>query len=182
MPTAIGPQHPAQVTYEGNRATSIIETYLVTGLTQTDTYDAMAQAIATSGIPSYGDSHSSNSNLGVTRITPRTLNVDNPSKAYIEVEYGTWGSIGNSTQFVFSGSTALQEVTSQNDAFGNQVTVTHTFPTGHTLYSGETQTLGTEFQALAPHSTVSATGNVQTAYPHRWARSWTGHLMHPLGS
>ena len=151
---------------------ALVREGLVSGLTNTD-HQILQSALDTSGVPLVNTSPTGMSNLKLQSRTAELVPGDN-TKVVVRLSYVNAGRTGYN--FVFRGGTSLNQVRANVDYFGNQVYTTHTYPADHPTKPSETEVLGGEFTALAPQSTYSAEGIIQTYYPDAIVRSWVGYV------
>jgi len=143
-----------------------------TGAISTDA-QVLLEAFAAAGVPRAGDVFPGHSNLVCTGRRVRLLR-NSPRNVEIVCNYQRLGLTRSG--FIFSGSTQLGQVNTQLDRFGNQVFVAHTYPESDPNYPSQTHLQGMDQSVLMPQTTLTATGQLQVAYPDFVSRIWTGSM------
>lgn len=155
---------------------SVAVEYLVTDLTSTGT-GILAEALGTSGIPSYGDSFGSNANV-ICRGLDVAVDIGEDSKiARVTANYTTLGlEDGN---YIFRCTSSLSEDITNSDANGNLVTVSYTYPypypTNPSL-AGLTVTQSPEMPVQLPQIVLTATGIDPVSKPVAVVADWVGYI------
>lgn len=156
----------------------------VSGVTDTDE-GAIAQILNATSVPAVGESPENYSNLVCTKRVAKVVDgeqsrgeVDLEFERKSEVAFIFWSGLGvnSGSLFVFSGGTSLVQDITQLNGYGNQVSVSHTFPSDDDDYPSETKTQGADVPVRTPRSTVTARGLLRTGYPDVIASAFTGYI------
>ena len=147
---------------------------IVTGLNSTNS-SVITEIASATGMPQVNAPLPGLPHLYLMRRDIRMIPGDTKT-ASVELVYATRGSRNDSINFIFRGGTTLQQVTTEVDAFGNQVTVQHTYPGGDPDYPNETIVQGGSASVLVPQSTRTAIGQLRAPFPESISRLWTGAL------
>lgn len=154
---------------------SVAVEYLVTGLTSTGT-GILAEALATSGIPTYGDSFGSNANV-ICRGLDVAVDIGEDSKiARVTANYTTLGlEDGN---YVFRCTSSLSEDVTTNDVNGNPVKLYYTYPADYAdpSLAGVSVEQSPEMSVQLPQIVLTATGIDPVAKPVAVVADWVGRV------
>lgn len=151
---------------------SATRTFYATGGASTNAA-IILEAYAASGIPIAGEWFPGNTNLVCTGRRVELLPGCNRN-VKIVCQYVRLGM--TKSGFIFSGSTQLGQVNTQLDKFGNQVYVSHTWAGDDNDWPSQTHLQGMDQSLLIPQSTLTATGQLQVAWPDQVARVWAGSM------
>ena len=116
---------------ESSNGLAATRTFLVTGLSGSPSFKT-AEALFATGIPRFGDAHPNAPGVVVVSRTARPASRDSNASAIVQITYGqptaeqgVPDAGGSSVQFSLGSS--VQSVTTQKDASGNQILLSHTF-------------------------------------------------------
>ena len=165
---------------ENGVASRVVQRYMVYGLTASDD-SILDEAYAASGIPAAGSRLANQTNLVVvSRNFEMPENDDD--KAYITIEYGR---VGREDGFEISSGSyrwnakligSLQQIQTQNDVNGAQVTVSHTFGASDPDYPSETEVRGGFLNVTEPQMGIEITGIVAVDYPQLVVLDWVNKV------
>ena len=155
-----------RATKDQDTVTDVTVEYLVTGLSNTTT-SILADALAATNIPAYGDSFQSNANVICKSLDVEIEDPETRTTAKVTAHYTTVGLEDGNYVFRFSG--ALNEDVTNTDASGNLVTLSYTDA------SGVTTTQSPEFPVQLPELVATATGIEACADPVALILSWIGY-------
>lgn len=143
--------------------------FLVTGLTDTD-HQALMSALTEAGLPAAGAALTGDYDLFVRERIPRIVPGD-PTKARVEVVYEHFMNDGQNLSTPVTGVSymhsrnSLQQITTELDADGDQITVEHTWPDTDIDHPGETHTQGGSITVSVPQPIITLGGLYTTDYP-----------------
>lgn len=160
---------------EEGHVVSVTRKFIGTGAASSTLAALTNEAFTSSSFPSRGDTLPGNTNLVCTGRRVRLLTNSNRS-IEITCQYLPLGQ--SKSTFIFSGSTTLSQDATQLDRYGNQIYVSHTFPNDDPDedYAGETKNQGIDLTVFMPQTTLTATGQLQVAYPDYVSRYWVGAM------
>lgn len=162
--------------------TSLTRVFRVTDVTGSD-YNKAFTALNAAGIPAFNSSPSGLSNLVLTR---RSVSLVGSEKDAFDVtcEYQIFGTA--EVDRWFSGSTTLQQISTENDNSGNQILLEHTYPDDDPDFGINTDfnptdtpvavKQGGEISVFSPTSTITSTHIQNTNSPTNIALGWVGHV------
>jgi len=162
---------------QGGVMQSMRRMFLIESLSSTNV-SILKEALETPGLPAYGDVHSVYPNLVVINRDVEILE-NSTDKAFVYCEYGPMSRDVFQSQegeFRVTGGTGLIQKRIAYDGYGNQLTVSHTFPAGDPDYPSETVEQGAEADVLSPQTTIVMEGIIRTAYPHYISAGSAGYL------
>jgi hypothetical protein len=162
--------HAANET-EGN-LDYLVRRFIVTGLAYTGTA-GLWDALNAIGVPRANEWAPGNTNLVCVGRKVEFLSNSN-TKAQIDCEYRPIAD--SKTNFIFSGGTQLAQVTSQVDAYGNQIAVAHQWPSNDPDYPSQYHLQGLDMAVLMPQTTLVAVGQLPIAWPSAFAEFWVGSM------
>ncbi len=168
----------------GGTIVSLQRRAFVTGLATQD-FGVLMEALDDAGVPQAGDSLPGFDNLVLVKRAPRVFDQANPSKVEIDLEYrakggGAWRLLprqdgsGNDLGFVWRGDTTLQQDRSRVNFFGEEIVVSHTYPSSDIELGGQTINQTGVINVQRPKTTLSNAGVIQASYPDNISRFWTG--------
>ena len=111
--------------------------------------------------------------LVLTERNPRLIPGER-TKVDVELVYTIYGRLGY--DFVFSVEASLNQIETQNDRYGNQITVQHTYAADHPEFPSETHTQGGSVSAMAPQTVIRAEGLLFVQYPITITNQWMGAI------
>lgn len=156
--------------------TGLTRKFLVTNIPTTypDTR-RLADAMTQAGLPTNGSWAPGNSNLICTGRRVK-MAPDSNTQAIVTCSYQPVAQ--SKSTFIFSGGTQLTQTITQNDIYGNQLSVSHTFPgdDNDADYAGQTKVQGASAPALIPSTTMTATGQLVVDYPDAVSRYYVGSM------
>lgn len=155
-----------RATKDQDTVTDVTVEYLVTGLSGTTTA-LLADALAATNIPSYGDSFESNANVICKSLDVEILDPDTRTTAKVTAHYTTLGLEDGNYVFRFSG--ALNEDVTHSDVNGNLVRLSYTDSNGATTQQSP------EMAVQLPELIATATGIESCADPVAFVLSWIGY-------
>lgn len=165
------------IQFEQGVASTATRQGIVTGLTTTTQNGQIAEVVAllAANSCSYGTAFPGNSNLVVKNVSIRTLDGSNNKKAAVTIEYVRVGDDDGS--FVFHGSSAVSQETTNSDANGNPIVLSYTYPSGYwnSQLAGTTSSQRPQIPVMLPENTLYATGILQTTDPVGIQRKWSGY-------
>lgn len=131
------------------------------------------EALASPYIPSAGAFAPGNTNLVCTGRRVKLLPNSN-RQVEVTCDYVPLGQ--SASGFIFSGSTSLAQAESQLDRYGNQISVSHTWPGDDPDFPSKTHLQGLNMSVLMPQSTLTARGQLQVQWPDYVSELWTGAM------
>ena len=143
---------------------------LVEGVINTD-YQGLFAALDAASVPAFNSIPTGETNLVLNRREARAVG-GATSKYLIDLYYVAKSE--SEYNFVFSGSSSLNQITTELDGLGQQVTVSHTFPAGDKDFPSTLRTQGASMSVLSPQMSLSAVGVMEEDYPHIIAFQWSG--------
>lgn len=146
--------------------------FLATGAAATDA-QILTEAFGAAGVPSAGAFFPGNTNLVCVGRRVRLVRNSNRNVEII-CQYQRLGTTRSG--FIFSGSTSLSQEVTQLDRNGNQVFVSHTWPAYDEDFPNQTHIQGSDTAVLAPQATLTATGQLQVAFPDMVGNLWVGSM------
>lgn len=161
-------------------AQSVTMRYLVTGLTYS-TPAIIDEAMAATGIPSAGAQLATHPQLVVTSRSFEAID-GNLSKGYIDITYERYGRDNNyqidsgTYQWNLRLLGGLQQVETNNDIYGNEITVSHTWPAEDDTYGGDTLTQGATVAITEAQPMIEITGMMQIDYPMLLKLNWENYV------
>lgn len=132
-----------------------------------------AQALSTAGVPKAGSQTSRYPNL---ILKERNCSLVNNDPEYVRIELVYVGKGIDEQVGFFVPRTSLKQVATQNDRFGNQITLTHTFPSDHDTFPSQTITQGVEVSTLTPLVDINRTRTLNITNMTTFAQSWNGTI------
>lgn len=161
--------------------TSLTRTFRVTGVTSNTDFERLVDALAESGVPAANSSPSGRANLKV--VSRSVVQVGNDNTVFdVTVQYAVFGDA--ETDIWFSGSSTLQQISTENDNNGSQILLSHTFPDDDTDFglntdfnpSGTPKEVlqGGEINVFSPTATIQSTQLIRTNVPTNVALDWVG--------
>ena len=133
----------------------------------------MWECLVHPGLPNAADYAPGNTNLRCLGRQVRLLR-NSTHQAEVICEYTPIGK--SQGLFIFSGGTSLAQASTQVDRFGNQISVSHTWPEDDEDFPLKTHIQGLDMNVLQPQTTLQASGQLQVAYPDWVSRLWTGSM------
>lgn len=161
----------------------LVREALVSGL-DTSTWDILTSALDDSSLPQYGDylTTSAANNAYELRLIARYVTVVDQTHARVRLTYeniiDTETDLDDPRNGLINGELRinLQQKTSNLDADGNQIILSHTWPDADPDYSNETEEQGGEIQYYEPQKTIHITGIKKTRKPWLTANSIVAHV------
>lgn len=151
--------------------------YLVVGASGASLSAKIADALAASGIPAFGDIPAAFTNLILVNRSVSLVD-HQQTKFYVDCEYLAAGDAESG--FIFRGSTSLSQVERDKDIGGVPITVSHTFSTDPAVepdpqYQGKTLVQGGTVSVLRPQMELTATGILSRDFPQNEMAAWEGY-------
>jgi hypothetical protein len=168
------------LTEENGRNTNYVLTYLITGLAGTGAqvaFNALTD-LATAGI----ENDTISSFDGNLQVTSRSVEMvpNTPDAARVTVVFQPLTDAER--DFYFSTTASLSQENTQVDIYGNEVTVSHTYPADDPDFPSEEKTTGVEIPVLRPEVVRTATGIVATDNPNQIVYAYIGRVnLFPWG-
>ncbi len=161
----------------GGSVVSLRRRCIVDGCTIQNT-GALREALESPNVPQPNSGLGYYPNLILTQRNARVHEGD-PTKVIIDLLYERVGrAVFNREEFQFrvTGGTGLQQIQTQFEGYGTQITLTHTFPSDDTYHPSETIVQGGEVSVLSSTTTLRFEGVIRTAYPHYISSNWARYL------
>jgi len=152
---------------------SLRRTLTVTGVSGSD-HEILYNALSETNVPDPGDELSNDSNMILLKRNAHVVgkNADG-AIVEIDIEYSSRRFYVFNT-WKFEIDTNMQGIRSQNDRYGNQIIVSHTYPNTDPQYAGYPSSQGGWIDVLTPSMILRAAGNYITNRPDIIARQWIG--------
>lgn len=172
---------------KNGRLVSLRRRGYVHGLTSTNPTAYVEEVLSSAAVPSPGSAITINGSL--LYLKSREVNAADSdalgdAKVDLIYERNEGSSEGDPEATpTLRGGTTLKQVETQKDAEGNQITVSHTWPSdANGTYpngkpkAGTTETQGGKIRVLVPMSTVSGSFLKATATPGAITKAYSGHV------
>jgi len=175
MATVTGPRTIVECNEEESIVATARTEYIVSGLVSTTAY-VVEEALGTAGVPQPASYFPGDYNLILCNRTAKVID-DTARIVSVVCEYRSIAEAR--ATFIFSGGTSLTQITTQNDIYGNQLYVQHTFPADDpdpNHFPGEVIYQGGDVPVMIPQTTLSAVGRLPVDYPDEISRYWVGSL------
>lgn len=145
---------------------------LITDLTS-KSLEVFEEAGQAEGMPRAGSVHEIYNNTILRDRTFRLVEGDN-TKVRATL---TYVGLGEDEQVgFFVPETSLQQISTNTDIFGNEITTTHTYPSGHDTFGGETITQGATISALTPITEIHRTIKLKVTDMTTFSQQWVGSV------
>ena len=152
---------------------------------ETDTWEALTDALDAAGIPQYGDVLTPDfqgSNAWELVLVGRNASIVDKGRVRVELVYENFLDLDVDLDNPRGGAAYgevrcnIQQKTSNLDINGDQVTVEHTYPVDDPNHPNETIVQGGEFQYYEPQRTILIRGFKRTRTPWLIANGVTGKV------
>lgn len=148
-------------------------TVTVTGLSGSDC-GILYDALDASGVPTPGATLADDTNLILLKRSANFAGKNSDgSIVEVDLEYTSRNRYVVNT-WKFEGSARMQSIRSQNDLFGNQILVAHTYSTNDhdPNLAGQFITKGGWIEVLEPHLVLRVSGDYMTNRPDIVSKAW----------
>jgi hypothetical protein len=142
-----------------------------------DSIEWIAEALNASGMPTVNSYHNTYPNLRVCKRSVRQAGNGDHGVAIVTLTYKQYGR-NDRLNFVPRGGTGLTQIQTLVDAFGNPLTVAHTFPLDDIdeQYRGATLSHVADVSVMEPQPTLEFEGMIQSTYPLSITNAFAGRV------